>query len=84
MESIDRTLIEQIRRQNPEFDELWKEHEYLEQQLQEINNLRYLTASQEMRKKEIQKLKLRGKDRMAAIIEKYRSCESQQQVESRP
>lgn len=84
MDGFDRTFIEQIRCQNPEFDELWKEHEYLEQQLQEINRLHYLTASQEIRKKEIQKLKLRGKDRMAAIIEKYRSCDAQQRVESHP
>ncbi|MBI3013850.1 MAG: DUF465 domain-containing protein [Candidatus Tectomicrobia bacterium] len=83
MQGVEPTLIDQIRRRSPEFDELWKEHEYLEQQLQEINNLRYLTASQEMRKKEIQKLKLRGKDRMAAIIEQYRSGEVQQRVESR-
>lgn len=82
MRMSDSELISRIRREDPEFDELWKEHEYLEGQLHELNSLQYLTASQEMRKKEIQKLKLRGKDRMALIMERYRFNEPQQHVES--
>lgn len=82
MKVSESELIERVRRQDPEFDQLWKEHEYLEKQLEDLTNLQYLTASQEIRKKEIQKLKLRGKDRMAIIIERHRSGEAQQHVES--
>ena len=34
---------------------------------------RYLTSQQELEKKQVQKMKLRGKDRMAEILKEHKS-----------
>jgi len=70
-EEID--IIEDLKKEDKEFSQLLKEHEDLEQKLEEINKLKFLTPEQEIEKKRIQKLKLKGKDRMAEIISTYRS-----------
>ena len=68
MERDENALIEQLKAANPEFCRLMEEHLQYEQQLEALNKLRYLTSEQEVEKKRIQKLKLRGKDRMAEIL----------------
>jgi uncharacterized protein YdcH (DUF465 family) len=49
------------------------EHSHFERQLEEFNNLRYLTSEQELEKKRVQKIKLRGKDRMAEILKEHKA-----------
>jgi uncharacterized protein YdcH (DUF465 family) len=49
------------------------EHLRYERLLEELNNLRLLTSEQEMEKKQVQKIKLRGKDRMAEILKEYKA-----------
>ncbi|RMF91392.1 MAG: DUF465 domain-containing protein [Nitrospinota bacterium] len=73
MKDEDPILIEQLRRENEEFNRLWREHQAYEEQLEAFNKLRYLTSEQEIEKKRIQKLKLLGKDRMAAILRQYKA-----------
>lgn len=73
MEMDENALIEQLKARDPEFRQLMEEHLQYEQQLGEINNLRYLTSEQEIEKKRIQKLKLMGKDRMAEILKDHKS-----------
>jgi tRNA threonylcarbamoyladenosine biosynthesis protein TsaB len=70
-EEID--IIKDLKKEDKEFSQLMKEHEDLEKKLEKINKLKFLTPEQEIEKKRIQKLKLKGKDRMAEIISTYRS-----------
>jgi uncharacterized protein len=78
MEMDEKGLIEHLKLTNPEFRQLMEEHQQYEQQLEAFNKLRYLTSEQEVDKKRVQKLKLHGKDRMAAILTDYKSRLSQQ------
>ena len=68
MERDENALMEQLKAANPEFRQLMEEHLQYERQLEDLNKLRYLTTEQEVEKKRIQKLKLRGKDRMAELL----------------
>ncbi len=73
METEESALIEHIKETNPEFRQLMVEHLRYERQLEELNNLRFLTSEQEIEKKQVQKIKLRGKDRMAEILKEYKA-----------
>lgn len=66
-------LIESLKKENKEFSQLMNEHKEFEERLEELNKLKYLTPEQEIEKKKIQKLKLKGKDRMNEIITSFRS-----------
>lgn len=73
MEMDENALIAQLKATNPEFRQLMEEHLQYERQLDEFNKLRFLTSEQEVEKKRVQKIKLRGKDRMAEIL---RECKA--------
>jgi uncharacterized protein YdcH (DUF465 family) len=73
METDDNALIEHLKQTNPEFRQLIEEHLQYERQLEEFNKLRYLSSAQELEKKRVQKIKLRGKDRMAEILKEHKS-----------
>jgi hypothetical protein len=73
METEESALIEHLKQTNPEYRQLTEEHLRYERQLEELNNLRFLTSEQEMEKKQVQKIKLRGKDRMAEILKEYKA-----------
>lgn len=65
--------IKTLKKENKEFSQLMKEHEEFEDKLEKLNKMKFLTPEQEMEKKKIQKLKLKGKDRMTEIIKSFRS-----------
>ena len=73
METEENALIEHLKQTNPEFRQLMEEHLQYERRLEEFNNLRYLTSEQELEKKQVQKIKLRGKDRMAEILKEHKA-----------
>ncbi|MGH8066581.1 MAG: DUF465 domain-containing protein [Candidatus Entotheonellia bacterium] len=73
METDENALIEHLKQTNPEFRQLMEEHLLYERQLEEFNKLRYLTSEQELEKKRVQKVKLRGKDRMVEILKEHKS-----------
>ena len=73
METDENTLIEHLKQTNPEFRQLTEEHLRYERQLEEFNKLRYLTSEQEIEKKRVQRIKLRGKDRMVEILKEYKA-----------
>jgi len=50
-----------------------EEHAEYERKLEEWNRRVYLPPEEEMERKKIQKLKLAGRDRIEAILAKYRS-----------
>jgi uncharacterized protein YdcH (DUF465 family) len=73
METDENALIEHLKQTNAEFQQLMQEHLQYERRLEEFNKLRYLTSEQELEKKQVQKIKLRGKDRMAEILKEHKS-----------
>jgi hypothetical protein len=73
METDENALIEHLKQTNPEFRQLTEEHLQYERQLEEFTTLRYLTSEQELEKKRLQKIKLRGKDRMMEILKEHKS-----------
>ena len=73
MEKRDLELIQKYISSDPELKRHMEDHEGYERQLAEWNRRLYLTPEEEVEKKRIQKLKLAGRDRIEAILAKYRS-----------
>ncbi|HQG30543.1 MAG TPA: DUF465 domain-containing protein [Deltaproteobacteria bacterium] len=72
MEENDLQLIRKLIPKNKELKTLWDEHLEYEEKLDQLNKRRYLSTEEEMKRKELQKLKLRGKDRIAEILREAR------------
>jgi len=73
MEEMDLALIRKLIPKDKELKDLWDEHQDYESKLEQLNKRRYLSTEEEMRRKEIQKLKLHGKDKIEQILRRYRS-----------
>lgn len=61
-------VVELLLKENSEFRQLFKEHQSLEAQLEEIDTRKHLSSDEQMERKRIQKRKLYGKDRMEEIL----------------
>lgn len=72
MEETELQMIRRLIPKNRELKKLWDEHLDYEEKLDQLNKRRYLSTEEEIRRKEIQKLKLRGKDRIEEILRSYR------------
>lgn len=72
MEETDLQLIRKLIPKDKELKRLWDEHLDYEEKLDQLNKRRYLSTEEEMRRKEIQKIKLHGKDRIEEILRRYR------------
>jgi len=72
LEENDIELIRKLLPNDEELRRLWAEHLDLEKKLEQYNKKHYLSSEEEMKRKEIQKLKLAGKDRIEEILSKYR------------
>ena len=73
MEKRDLELIQKYIASDPELRRRMEEHEEFERKFEEFNRRIYLTPEEEMERKRVQKLKLAGRDRIEAILRKYRS-----------
>ena len=73
MEKRDLELVQKYISSDPELKRDMDEHEEFERILAELNRNLYLTPEEEVERKKIQKLKLAGRDRIEAILAKYRS-----------
>jgi len=73
MEKRDLELVQRYISSDPELKRHMDEHEEFEHRLAELNRHLYLTPEEEVERKKIQKLKLAGRDRIEAILAKYRS-----------
>ena len=73
MEKRDLELIQKYISSDPELKRYMEAHEEYERKLADWNRRLYLTPEEEVEKKRIQKLKLAGRDRIEAILSKYRS-----------
>ena len=65
----DVVLIEQLRREVPEFARLYEEHQRLAREVDELERAPYPTTEQDLRLKHLKKLKLRSKDAMVQLLE---------------
>jgi uncharacterized protein len=72
MERTDEMLIERYIQQDGELKRHVEVHRKLEFALEDFNKRIYLTPQEEIEKKKLQKLKLASKDRIYAILAKYR------------
>jgi len=75
MEMKDIELIKSLIDQDSELKRYYDEHLELEQQLDALNRRLYLTPEQELERKQIQKRKLHGKDRIMEILDKHRHAD---------
>jgi uncharacterized protein len=73
MEETDLQLIRKIIPKDQELKRLWDEHLDYEEKLNQFNKRRYLSTEEEVRRKELQKLKLQGKDKIEEILRQYRN-----------
>ena len=69
-------IVEFLKKENEEFRRLSEEHRNLDQLLIEIDSKRYLSPEEEYERKKLQKQKLLRKDKMAAIVRKYKKSQS--------
>ncbi len=74
MEKKDEELIIAVMDRDEELKRCYEEHVDLERQLEEFDRRLYLTPEQEVERKQIQKRKLHGKDRMMEILQKHRAA----------
>ncbi len=72
MERADEMLIERYIQQDGDLKQHVEDHRKLEAALEDFNKRIYLTPQEEVEKKKLQKLKLASKDRIYAILAKYR------------
>jgi hypothetical protein len=72
MEKWDEELIARLLPHDEELRKQVATHRKFEEQLEEFNRRPYLTTEEAMEKKRIQKLKLAGRDRIEAILARYR------------
>lgn len=72
MENRDLELIREHIGEDEELRLLWHEHQELEAKLESFESMKYLGAEDELRRKQLQKLKLSGKDRIEEVLRKYR------------
>jgi len=68
---IDSELLGKIQNENEEFKKLFAEHTLLNQKVDELNKLKFLSGDQEVEKKKHQKEKLKTKDRLEQILSEY-------------
>jgi uncharacterized protein YdcH (DUF465 family) len=74
MEAKDRTnTIQELIRTNFEFKQLYKEHDTLEQKLEKLSKVKFASIEDEKQRKELQKKKLVGRDRMEQILRQHQN-----------
>ena len=73
MENHERTRIEALVDRDEELGRLWREHLEYEQRLADMEQRSHLTPQESMERRQVQKLKLAGKDQIAKILDRYAS-----------
>ena len=78
MEKHDLELIELLMDRDPELKKYVEKHRDFEKQLEEFNRRPYLTTTETIERKRLQKLKLAGRDRIEQILAQHRQKENLQ------
>jgi len=76
MEKHDEELIQTLSPSDEELRSLYDEHLRLEKELAELNGRLHLSAAEEQQRREIQKRKLAGMDRIMEILAAHRATAS--------
>lgn len=76
MEQHELDLIARLVQSNEELDTLWKAHQEYEKQLARFEGKPYLTPAEDAELKHIKKVKLAGKTKIQAILDKHRQTEA--------
>lgn len=76
MEQRDLELIKKYVQNDKVLEKLYMEHIDFERQLEKYNHKNFLTPDEEMEKKNIQKRKLLGRDRIEMLLRDYRKQDS--------
>jgi uncharacterized protein len=76
MEQSDLDLITKWKDREPELKTLWEEHLEFEEQLESFKKRPYLSPTEEVERKTIQKKKLKGRDRIERILVRLRRSET--------
>ncbi|MCF8032180.1 MAG: YdcH family protein [Desulfarculaceae bacterium] len=76
MEPNDVAMIQANLDDQPELAKLWSEHLELEKKLDEMNQRLYLTTEEQVERKQMQKLKLAGRDRIEQILAELRGADA--------
>jgi uncharacterized protein YdcH (DUF465 family) len=74
MESNEIKLIEELIPHNEELKKLWEEHLALNSRLDGMAAQHYFTAEEQLERKQMQKRKLAGRDRIYEILEAHRDA----------
>ena len=72
MEKTDLELIEKWKEKDPDLRKLWEEHLEFEEQLESFNKRVYLSPTEQMERKTLQKKKLQGRDQIERILSRIR------------
>lgn len=72
MNETEAQLFARLKEEDPEFRRLAEKHREYDLKIGEYNRIYYLTSDQERKRKELQKLKLKIKDEMYAIMRRYK------------
>jgi uncharacterized protein YdcH (DUF465 family) len=75
MDKRDEELIRQLLPVDDELRHYYEEHVELENRLTEFNRRLYLSPEQEVAKKDLQKRKLLGKDKIMEILQRHREAD---------
>jgi len=71
MKVEERSRIAALSSEDPELKGLWEQHLDFERRLEKYDALSHLTPDEERERKQIQKLKLAGKDKMVQILAQH-------------
>jgi len=74
MEQREVELIERHAVHDEELKAVYQQHLELKRQLENFRGKLYLTATEELEKKRIQKLKLASKDRLMALLHRHQQA----------
>lgn len=72
MEKTDLELIDKWKERDPDLRKLWEEHLEFEEQLESFNKRVYLSPTEELERKTLQKKKLHGRDQIERILARIR------------
>ncbi|MDZ4340503.1 MAG: YdcH family protein [candidate division NC10 bacterium] len=71
MNETEAQLFARLKEEDSEFSRLADKHRDFDRKIMELDRIYYLTSDQERKRKELQKLKLKIKDEMYAIMRRH-------------
>lgn len=75
MEKRDLDLIKKYSSSDEKLRRLYEEHMDLERKLEDLGGRPYLTPQEELERARLKKVKLKGRDKMESILNRYRQME---------